>query len=97
MIHNVGDNLRNFLSRYSEARRLPLYQALVSELNSIRMQVELLENTEKLNSLKHQFKGICRYLSLDFDTQLDVITTPEQLYDAVDKIYVQVVAIEHEL
>ncbi len=97
MKRDISDSLREFFNHYSEARRLPLYQALVDELLNIRVQTELVENTEKLNLLKHQFKGICRYLTLKFDVQIDLMTTPEQLHCAVDNIYGQVVAIENEL
>jgi hypothetical protein len=97
MTSNIRDSLKGFFCRYSDARRLTLYQALVSELVNIRSQTELVENAEKLNSLKHQFKGICRYLQLELDMQIDAMTTPEQLLYAVDNIHKQVVAIEHEL
>lgn len=97
MTSNIRDSLKGFFCRYSDARRLPLYQALVSELVNIRSQAELVENAEKLNSLKHQFKGICRYLVLDLDMQIDAIQTAEQLYCAVDNMHKQVAAIEHEL
>ncbi|MDX2319621.1 MAG: hypothetical protein QNK26_03375, partial [Moritella sp.] len=79
MMNNISDSLRLFFNRCSEKRRLPLYQALVSELANIRTQSGLLESSEKLNSLKHQLKGICRYLALELDAQIDVMTTAEQL------------------
>ncbi|WP_232784295.1 hypothetical protein [Moritella sp. Urea-trap-13] len=93
---NLGTDLKTFFNRYSEQRRLALYQALIRELANIRAQSKVTESIDKINSLKHQFKGVCRYLVLDLDTQIDGFKTAEQLYCAVDNIYEQVVAIEHE-
>lgn len=97
MIIDISDSLRHFFWRYSEERRLPLYQALVGELVSIRAQTGLVKNNEQLHALKHQLKGICRYLSLEFDSQIDVITRLQQLHCVVEHIHDQVVAIEDEL
>lgn len=94
---NISANLNTFFNRYNVQRRLTLYQALMRELENIRAQSQDAESTNKINSLKHQFKGVCRYLVLDLDKQIDAIETAEQLYFAVDNIYVQVVAIEHGL
>lgn len=97
MSDNMRDNLRFFFNRYSETRRIPLYQALVEELANIRRKTEFVDNTDSFNSLKHQFKGICRYLSFEFDAQIDEIMTPEQLYSAIEDMFGHVVAIEDEL
>lgn len=94
---NISTDLNTFFNRYNVQRRLVLYQALMRELENIRAQSQDAESTNEINSLKHQFKGICRYLVLDFDAQIDAIEATEQLYFAVDNVYVQVVAIEHEL
>jgi len=97
MSHNTRDNLRDFFNRYSETRRLSLYQALVKELGNIRGQTKCVDSTDSFNSLKHQFKGICRYTCLEFDAQIDAIMTPAQLYSAVDNMFGHAVAIEDEL
>jgi hypothetical protein len=95
-VMNIGIDLKTFFNRYSEQRRLTLYQALIRELTHIRTQNKDAESADEINSLKHQFKGICRYLVLDLDAQIDAIETAEQLYCVVDNVYTQVVAIAHE-
>jgi len=97
MFIDISENLRHFFCHYSEERRLPLYQALVGELVNIRSKIKLVEDNDQLNSLKHQLKGICRYLSLELDTQIDAITRLQQLYRLVEHIHGQVVAIADEL
>lgn len=97
MTNNMSDNLKRFFYCYSKKRRIQLYQVLVSDLVNISAQTSMVESEDSFNSLKHQFKGICRYLYLELDTQIDVMTNPEQLLYAVDNIYVQVIAMEHVL
>lgn len=94
---NISADLNTFFNRHNVQRRLTLYQALMRELENIRAQSQDADSADKINSLKHQFKGVCRYLLLDLDDQLDAIQTCEQLCCVVDNIYAQVVAIEHEL
>jgi len=97
MFIDISENLRHFFWHYSAERRLPLYQALVGELVNIRSQTGTIENSDQLNTLKHQLKGICRYLSLEFDAQIEVITRRQQLQCMVEHIHGQVVAIADEL
>ncbi|QFI40289.1 hypothetical protein FR932_13050 [Moritella marina ATCC 15381] len=94
---DIGTDLKRFFNRYSEQRRLALYQALMRELVSMRAQSKDAKSVDEMNTLKHQFKGICRYLVLDFDAPIDAIQTREKLFCAVDSIYTQVVAIKDEL
>jgi len=94
---DISENLRHFFFHYSQERRLPLYHALVGELVNIRSQTANVENIDQLNTLKHQLKGICRYLSLEFDAQIDVIARRQQLHCMVEHIYGHVVAIADEL
>lgn len=96
-VMSIDISLKTFFNRYSEQRRLTLYQALVRELANIRTQSQDAESEGEINSLKHQFKGVCRYLVLDLDTQIDAIETAQKLYCAVDNVYAQVVVIKHEL
>ena len=97
MFIDISDNVRHFFWHYSQERRLPLYQALVGELVNISSETVLVENIDQLNALKHQLKGICRYLSLEFDAQIEVITRRQQLHCMVEYIHGQVVAIADEL
>ena len=97
MFIDISDNLRHFFCHYSQERQLPLYQALVGELVNISSKTGLVENNDQLNALKHQLKGVCRYLSLEFDAQIEVITSRQQLHCMVAHILRQVVAIADEL
>ncbi|WP_067046807.1 hypothetical protein [Moritella sp. JT01] len=94
---DIRDSLRHFFWGYSEERRLPLYRALVEELVNIHQQTALVDNDDKLNALKHQLKGICRYLSLSLDEQINMMATLRQLHCLADNIHGQVAAIEDEL
>lgn len=94
---DLETDLKRFFNRYNEQRRLALYQALMRELVSIRAQSKAAKSVDEMNSLKHQFKGICRYLVLALDTPIDALQTSEKLFCAVDSIYIQVVAIKDEL
>jgi len=94
---DISDNLRHFFVRYNEERRLSLWQALLDELVSIKVQAQFVESDEQLNAVKHKFKGICRYLAIEFDMQMAQIISAEQLLDVVGHIYEQVVAIKDEL
>ena len=97
MFVDISDNVRHFFWHYSQERRLPLYQALVEELVNISSKTRLVENNGQLNVLKHQLKGICRYLSLEFDARIEEITRHQQLHCMVEYIHGQVVAIADEL
>ena len=81
MFIDISDNLHHFFGRYSATRRLSLYQALLEELVSIKAQAQLVESDEQFNAVKHKFKGICRYLVLEFDVQIAQIISVEQLLD----------------
>lgn len=94
---NISTALVTFFKRYNETSRLALYQALMTELVSIRIQADSLESAQALNSLKHKFKGICRYLNLDLDADIDVITNVAILLDGVNDIYQQVIDFKDEL
>lgn len=93
---DISDNLRNFFFSYDKKRRLSLYQALVEELVNIEIKTQDAENGD-IQALTHRFKGVCRYLSFDLDSQADVIRTPQQLCQFVGNVHSQLVAIKDEI